>query len=485
MKTGTNSKIWILAVVSVLSLILFAGSLNQLYRNWHSHNITQPEYRYLVKLRNLPVFDKANCVGQSQFDKIIRENSSSVEDLYPENNDGVLGRWVIATDKDNIFWDLWADFEDVEMVEDGAKIFRNPEDQSLSMNSLSENDKTWGIRIPKILEGLQILKPTRKIIVGVIDTGCDLKHPALINSLVPGRNFAGGEANDPSNRSPDEMHATHVTGTIVAKPSHDGFFGIAHGEAKVMPIRVLNESGSGTLISVSRGIVYAADHGVNVINMSLGSPSYSRALHDAVQHAVNDKGVTVVCAKGNANSDRPFYPAEFPEVIRVTATGLKPDGTEERAFFSNYGDSSTCAAPGHHTYSTLPAGKYGFASGTSMACPHATACAAVILSQGNFTPKEVKAIIENRGDELKTDKPIGKRINLLKFIEKVKHDLMPISSVKDHPYGKCCVDAGIICRYTIIEKNGVTTTTYEDSMSVMFDLDFVLLYLIDHAPPVK
>ena len=196
--------------------------------------------------------------------------------------------------------------------------------------------------------------------------------------------------------------------------------------------------------------------------MSLGAPGYSE-LHDSVKYAVNEKKVTVVCAKGNSNSDKQFSPADFPEVIRVTATALKDDGTEERAYFSNYGKNSTCSAPGHFTYSTLPGGKYGFASGTSMACPHAAACAAVILSQAKITPEQVKAIMETRGDELKTDQPIGKRINLLKFVQKAAHDQMPLAS--DHPYSQCCIDAGIIQRDTITFSDGgqITETIHQDN----------------------
>ncbi len=389
---------------------------------WVNHSV-KPEHIYLVKLNELPIFGATNNVGITHLDNLLAENNARVEDLYPEDNEGEMGRWIVVTDEKDIAQILKTDSADVQDVEDGALIFRNPEDDTViwEENGPIKNDKTWGIRIPKVPEALKILKPTRQITVGVVDTGCDVKHPALAENLVPGYNFAGGNATDPSNRNSNETHATHVSGTIVAKLNPDdesGFFGIAQSVAKVMPVRVLDETGSGTLINVTRGITYAADHGCNVINMSLGAPSYSRALHDAVKYAVNDKNVTVVCAKGNANTDRAFYPAEFPEVIRVTATQFNIDGTEERAYFSNYGKNSTCAAPGHFTYSTLPGGKYGFASGTSMACPHAAACAAVILSERDLRPETIKKIMEDLGDELQTEQPIGKRINLLKFIDR-------------------------------------------------------------------
>ena len=432
---------------------------------WTSHKLYTKSYppvtkQYLVQLRAEPEF-KGNEVGISHFDKLIADKGATVEDLFPNENVGVMGRWIIVTGNEDLIWDLSCDYQDIENVEENQTVALIDGDTAFyATRDAASQDKTWGLRIPKIKEGLAALKATREVIVGVVDTGCDLGHPALKDRLVKGHNFAGGNEDDASNRNSDEMHATHVTGTIIAKLDSDGFYGIANSVAKVMNVRVLNESGSGTLINVSRGIVYAAEQGVNVINMSLGGPGYSRALHDSVKFAVNDKHVTVVCAKGNSNTDKAFYPAEFPEVIRVTATFLKTDGSEDRAYFSNYGKSSTCAAPGHIIYSTLPGGKYGFASGTSMACPHAAACAAVILSQGNFTPEEVKAIMETRGDELKTDQPIGLRINLYKYVQKAAHDLMPLFN--DHPYGQCCADAGIVCRDSVIFENGVKTTIHED-----------------------
>lgn len=453
---GSKSRLTRLFAGSLVSALIFAWSFSSFYtKNFSTKTV---ERQYLVMLRDLPQFS-GNSVGISHFDEIVAKNNAKVEDLYA-TNDGELGQWIVVTGDENLAADLCNDIGDVAEIEtDQTVTLVDPTGEQ--NNQLAEKDKLWGLRVSKTKEGLNVLKPTRQVLVGVVDTGCDLNHPALKDNLVKGHNFAGGNVEDPSNRNADELHATHVTGTIVAKADADGFYGIANSVAKVMPVRVLNESGSGTLIAVARGIEYAANNGVDVINMSLGAPSYSRALHDSVKFAVNTKGVTVVCAKGNSNTDRAFYPAEFPEVIRVTATNLRADGIEERAFFSNYGKSSTCAAPGHYTYSTLPGGKYGFLSGTSMACPHAAACAAVVLSQNKLTPEEVKAIIETRGDELKTDKPIGKRINLLKFVEKAAHDSMPL--INDHPYGQCCIDAGIISRDTTTYDGNMVSTMHEDS----------------------
>ena len=429
--SGSNDKISRPIIISILGLAILIGLTYQGISE-------QPSHIYLVKLYELPIFiPHSNNVGLNSFDNLTNSLNAHVEDLYPDNNTGDIGRWIVVTCKNNIERNLWRN-NSVTEVEDGTTIYgidalQNMDNSNESVMSAAvvNNDKTWGIRIPKVEEGLEALKPIREIIVGVIDTGCDLRHPALQDNFVKGRNFAGGNENDPSNRTPQEMHATHVAGTIIARRGCNKFFGIANGIAKVMPIRVLNEYGTGTVRDISRGVIYAADHGVNVINMSLGGPSYSRAFHDAIKYAVNVKNVTVVCAKGNSNTDKSSYPAEFPEVIRVTATSLLDDNQEARAPFSNYGKSSTCSAPGHFTYSTLPGGKYGFASGTSMACPHVTGCVAVILSQEKFTPGKVKSIVESYGDELKTDKQIGQSINLLKFVQRAKNNPPPLKEIEE------------------------------------------------------
>jgi subtilisin family serine protease len=476
----SNGRLLDLALFAIISLAVFVGSANKLHTDYQASNAYT--HTYLVKLNHLPVFNKnadswfANwqvCLDDGDnsnwnFDTLLDKHSAKVEDLYPDSNEGELGKWIIVRSRNEISSELELDVNDVDRVEDANLTFKLPEDSekfAVYTNQINtvKDDKTWGLRLPKVEEALNILKPVRNIIVAVVDTGCDLKHPALKDNLVRGYNFAGGDPNDPSNRNRNEMHATHVTGTIVAKHCpKNGFFGIATKVAVVMPVRVLNESGSGSLQSVCQGIEYATKNGAHVINMSLGTTQYSRALEDVTTDAIN-KGVVVVCAKGNSNTNKPHYPSDLPGVIRVTATSLKDDRvTEERAFFSNYGDNSTCSAPGHYIYSTLPDGKGGFASGTSMSSPHAAACAAVILSQGDFTPKQVEEIMKFRGDDIKTDRPIGKRINLLNFVQKTKHDLMSPNDYNNHPYSQCCIDAGIIARMTYREDGAGTTTIYQD-----------------------
>jgi subtilisin family serine protease len=144
---------------------------------------------------------------------------------------------------------------------------------------------------------------------------------------------------------------------------------------KVMPVKVLDETGAGSTYSVAQGIIWATDHGAKVINMSLGNYAKAEFLHDAIKYAF-DHDVVLIAASGNDNTERPGYPAAYPEVFAVAAT----DSEQNKASFSNYGDYIDVAAPGVNIASTYPGNHYAALSGTSMASPHVTALAALIRS---------------------------------------------------------------------------------------------------------
>ena len=153
-------------------------------------------------------------------------------------------------------------------------------------------------------------------VIAVVDTGVDFGHPDLQGQLLAGGYDFVNNDGDPVD---DHGHGTHVTGIAVAATNNGvGIAGIAPG-AKVLPIKVLSSSGSGANSAMAQGIVYAADHGVKVINLSLGGFSYSQTAQDAVNYAWA-QGVLVVAAAGNGNSSLPYYPAWYTHVIAVGAT---------------------------------------------------------------------------------------------------------------------------------------------------------------------
>ncbi|MEX1030521.1 MAG: S8 family peptidase [Paenibacillaceae bacterium] len=229
----------------------------------------------------------------------------------------------------------------------------------------------WNLPITQTVEGWGISKGNDNIIIAVLDTGVDLNHPDLQGRLVDGLNIIQPEQAP----SDDVGHGTHVTGVISATVNNlEGVAGMTWYD-KVMPIKVLDQSGAGTTYSVAQGIIWATDHGAKVINMSLGNYAQAEFLHDAVRYAY-DRDVVLIAASGNDNTDQPGYPAAYPEVFAVAAT----DQQQQRAPFSNYGDYIDIAAPGVSIASTYPDNQYAALSGTSMASPHVAALAALIRS---------------------------------------------------------------------------------------------------------
>jgi thermitase len=220
------------------------------------------------------------------------------------------------------------------------------------------------------------------VTVAVVDTGADATAPDLQGQLVTGYSWLNGD----TDTQDENGHGTHVSGIIAALQNNRvGVSGVAPG-AHVMPLQVLDASGSGTDTNVAAAFDYAGSHGIAVVNASLGSTSPSAVIEQAI--AANPDTLYVVAAgnDGTDNDDQstPFYPCDYtlPNLICVGAS----DQNDQPASFSDYGANSVdLFAPGVNILSTwLSSGgtaQYAYADGTSMATPMVSATLALMLSR--------------------------------------------------------------------------------------------------------
>ena len=254
----------------------------------------------------------------------------------------------------------------------------------------------WAMVKVQAPQAWEVTTGSASINIAVLDTGVDLDHPDLADKIISNINFS-------SSPTVDDVygHGTHVAGIAAAMTNNGiGVAGLSYSAA-IMNVKVMGDTGSGTYSSIASGIVWAADNGADIINMSLGGSSASSILQDAVNYAWS-KGVVVVAAAGNSGGTTPLYPACYVNCIAVAAT----DAIDGRASWSNYGDWVDVAAPGVCIYSTLKDNNYGYKSGTSMASPHVAGLAALVfvtVSDANGDGKlndEVRSRIEANCDDI-------------------------------------------------------------------------------------
>lgn len=247
---------------------------------------------------------------------------------------------------------------------------------------------------------------SKQVKIAVIDTGADYNHPDLKANMwvnekelngkpgvdddgngfiddIHGYNFAANTA-DPMD---GHGHGTHCSGTIGAL--HDNKVGVSGvmSDVTIMPVKFLDDSGSGTLEAAVKAIDYATSMNVDLMSNSWGGGGYSQALFDAIKRA-SDKGIVFTAAAGNESNNNdasPSYPATYqlPNVISVAALTAQ----NGLAYFSCYGRNTVhIAAPGHNILSTVKGGGYEVMSGTSMATPHVSGVIGLLLAKEGRLP---------------------------------------------------------------------------------------------------
>jgi len=255
-------------------------------------------------------------------------------------------------------------------------------------------DRTWGLEIVGAPKAWGITCGSSSVVIAVLDSGVDLDHPDLSSKLETEMDWDFVNGDDVADD--DHGHGTHVSG--IAAAATDNGVGVPSlgWDVSILPVKVLNADGVGNASALADAIRYAADHGADVVNMSLGGaapcPYY---LQEAVDYAYG-RGVLLVAAAGNNQGNTENFPANCEHVLGVSAT----DSSDSVASYSNYGDHVDVAAPGTLIYSTVMGGEYGYKSGTSMATPHVAGLAALIASRyPSYTPDQLaSALLDNAVD---------------------------------------------------------------------------------------
>ncbi len=269
----------------------------------------------------------------------------------------------------------------------------------------------WGADLVKAPEAWANGYTGKGVTVAVLDCGVDYNHSDLSSNIwTNNKEIAGNGKDDDGNGYIDDVygwnfdsnnnntldvagHGTHVAGTIAGVNNSSGVTGIAY-DAQIMPVKVLDDEGSGSYDAIADGIYYAVDNGADVINLSLGSTYPDSNLEKAIEYA-SSKDVIVVMAAGNDGGSQPIYPARYANESGLAVGAV--DKSKNMANFSNRAGTNPLAyvtAPGVDVYSTVPGNNYAYYNGTSMATPHVSGVVALMLSANpDLSHEQVRQII--------------------------------------------------------------------------------------------
>ncbi len=381
--------------------------------------------------RNLPMNPAANGVNAANFGRLNQQNTAGTQN--------VPGRYIVKY-KDgvmsaNSIQQLGA--QTVRPLGQGMQVLQMPEMSAANLSVLQNdpaiefvepvftmpfpevikaadkaddadragapNDpgfaKQYSLKVTDALQGWNVTRGDRRVVIGIVDSGVDINHPDLAAKIVGTYNGADG-----NNDVKDFVgHGTHVAGIASAITNNGVGIAGAAPDCSILAVKVASgDSGYPSTEGIANGIIWAADNGADVINLSLGAGRESQAITAAVQHALR-KNVVVLAATGNGSGNLKSWPALTAGVIAVGSS----DEQDRRSGFSNYGPWVSVVAPGSNIYSTFPANSnligqtnYGTISGTSMATPFAAGVAALIRTRyPEMSPALVKQALESSADD--------------------------------------------------------------------------------------
>lgn len=273
------------------------------------------------------------------------------------------------------------------------------DDRRIKLHAVTTAEKNpaglpWGI---KALHAPQAWTRSTgvQVRIGVIDTGVDFRHPDLSHCLASGVNLLqrGMLPLD------DNGHGTHIAGTLAAAGGGRGMMGVAP-RAMLYPVKAFDHNGAAYVSDIVLAIDWCVQNKMDIINMSFGMKSRSKALHNVVVKAYQ-AGIPIVASSGNDGKRGGDYPARYPEVIAVGAV----DRNKRVAVFSNRGPYIDVYAPGEAVLSCWLKDGYKEMNGTSMATSHVTGAAALLLAlRPGMNPKELKLLLRRSSTPIKLRK---------------------------------------------------------------------------------
>lgn len=267
-----------------------------------------------------------------------------------------------------------------------------------SLENTGQDDGTTGSDINytglrELLQGADL----GSTMIAVVDTGVNYEFADFGDKVLTDIDI--DFVNHDNDAMDDANHGTHVAGIIGAKSNNGYSMTGINDYCTILPVKVLDSDGSGTAADVAAGIMYSAAMGAKVINLSLGTSSFSNVIEDALIFATQTHNALCVAASGNNGDSTLCYPASSQYTLSVGAT----NNTDSRASFSNYGEGLDVVAPGVNIPSLVANGKVVYYNGTSMATPHVSALAGLVYSKNpGINWQEVSEIIKQGCDDLGT-----------------------------------------------------------------------------------
>lgn len=368
-------------------------------------------------LNDIKTSVKGNYISFNQFYKTKKK--SNTPNKYNMHNIYIL-HLTDETNQNEVIKSIKY-FKDIEYVEPYpiSYTFNTPNDPLIN--------NQYNLDITKTYAAHNISKGDTNVVIGIVDTGIDLLHEDLKNNIKYNYhdpinnidddgdgfvdNYYGWDVADDDNNPQNNAswsgvanyHGTNVAGIASATTNNGvGIASIGY-HTKILPIKAMD--GSGAIIAGYEGIMYAATHGCQIINLSWGNNIYSQFAQDVINYVTNEYGCLVIAAAGNkraATDKRPdtwFYPASYDNVFSVAATGP----TDQRWTGSSYAITVDVSAPGQGLYTTDQFDSYKYTYGTSSAAPMAAGLAGLIKAhRPNFTNKQLAEQIRITSDHIDT-----------------------------------------------------------------------------------